>query len=233
VFFKDQAEFRTLARKVGEYPGWPDVVEEFPLAEFLPARYRVMASLWVAGKEAASETGEFDITHQETISRPWVYSKSLPDRGSPVYDFILGTELFNSGRLEEARTRLEKAHEKQPDSIDFAFNLANVYSALGEYAKIESVLLPFFGRKETARYEFFGLLGLAYQKRGEWGKAIEVLDKAVSSYGINTPLLNSLGECYSQLGKIREALTVLEKSLQLNPNQPEIKKAVEVLKAKK
>lgn len=233
TIFKDEAEVRTLARKAGEYPGWPSIVEEFSLADFLPARYRLRVSLWVGGKEAATATEEFDITHQETISRPWVYSKVLPERSNPAYDYIIGTELFNSGRVEEARTRLEKAYEKNPDSVEFAHDLANVYLTLGELGKIEPLLLPFFSRPGTPRYELYVLLGKDYQKLGQWAKAIDILDKAVSSYGINTSLLNSLGECYTRLGKIPEALTVLEKSLELDPNQPEIKKAVEALKAKK
>jgi tetratricopeptide (TPR) repeat protein len=68
---------------------------------------------------------------------------------------------------------------------------------------------------------------------GELSKAIEVLDKAISRYGININLLNTIGECYFQLGEPDEALAAWQKSLEINQNQPQIKKSVEALKEKK
>ncbi|TET70087.1 MAG: tetratricopeptide repeat protein [Candidatus Aminicenantes bacterium] len=43
-------------------------------------------------------------------------------------------------------------------------------------------------------------------------------------------LLNSLGECYYRLGSEDEALAAWEKSLEINPNQPEIKKKIKAIK---
>lgn len=58
------------------------------------------------------------------------------------------------------------------------------------------------------------------------------MDRAVAHYGVNAVLLNAIGECYEGLGKPQEAVAAYEKSLQLSPDQPEIKKRVERLKKK-
>ena len=76
-------------------------------------------------------------------------------------------------------------------------------------------------------------MGRTYQKLGKLDKAIEAFDSVIDSYGLNANVLNSIGECYFQLGKPQEALVVWEKSLEINPDQPQIKKNVEALKGKK
>jgi tetratricopeptide (TPR) repeat protein len=105
--------------------------------------------------------------------------------------------------------------------------------ALGEYPKIEPVLLPFLNRPEPPKYELLFIMGRAYQNREEFKKAIEVFDKTISHYGLNIYLLNSIGECHFRLGETDEALAAWQKSLELNPDQPQLKKIVEALKEKK
>ncbi|MCK4264497.1 MAG: tetratricopeptide repeat protein, partial [Candidatus Aminicenantes bacterium] len=102
-----------------------------------------------------------------------------------------------------------------------------------EYKKIEPILFPFLNQAQPPAYEVFFIMGKVYQNLGELNKAIEVFDKAISHYGLNINLLNSIGECYFQLGNLEEALAAWEKSLEVNPNQPQIKKNIEALKEKK
>jgi len=49
-------------------------------------------------------------------------------------------------------------------------------------------------------------------------------------FGLNANLLNALGECYFRLGIRDEALAAWEKSLEINPNQPEVIKRVKAIK---
>jgi GWxTD domain-containing protein len=233
TFFKNGEEFRSTTKKVNEYPELPNLIEEFSLQEFPPAHYRLQVSLFVDGREILAESEDFDITHLEAFARPWVYSKVLSGTQDPIYAYLIGTQLLNSGKINEARDCLESAFQKKPDSIDFALNLAKAYMILAEYKKIESVLLPFLNQPQPPNYEVFFIMGKAYQDMGELGKAIDVFDKAISHYGLNINLLNVLGECYFQLGKVKEALEAWEKSLEINPDQSQIRKNVETLKEKK
>lgn len=232
-FFKGGEEFRTTINKLTEFAELPNIVEQFSFSEFDPAHYRIQVSLFVDGQEVLFESEDFDITYLEAIARPWIYSKLLPDTEDPIYPYIIGTQLFMSGKIPEARTSLEKALQRRPDSVDFALNLAQTYMVLGEYKKVEDILLPFLNQPQMPKYEVLFIMGKAYQNLGQLNKAIEVFDRAISHYGLNINLLNSIGECYFQLGNAREALTAWEKSLEINPNQPQIKKSVDAIKEKR
>ena len=233
TFFKGEEEFRSFSKKITEYKDLPDILEQFSLSDFPPAHYRIQVSLFVDGREVLSESEKFDITYLEALAHPWIYSKILPSSEDPVYSYIIGTQLFNSGKIAEARDRLEIAFQENPDSQDFAMNLAKTYMVLAEYKKIEPVLFPLLNQPKPPKYEVFLILGKAYQNMGELSKAIDVFDEAISHYGLNINLLNSIGECYFQLDNAEKALAAWEKSLEINPNQPQIKKIVELLKEKK
>jgi GWxTD domain-containing protein len=232
-FLKGGQEFQSATKKVAEYTELPNIIQQFSLQDFPPAHYSLLVSLVVDGKDVLFEKEEFDVTYLETMPRPWIYSKILPEASDPIFSYIIGTQLFNSGRMTEAQAALEEANQKRPDSADFALNLAQVYMALGEYQKIEPVLLPFLNQPELPKYELLFIMGKAYENREEFRKAVEVFDKAISAYGLNINLLNSIGECHFRLGERNEALAAWQKSLEMSPDQPQIKKIVEALKEKK
>ena len=233
TFFKRGEEFRSTTRKINEYSELPSLIEEFSLQEFPPDHYRIQVSLFVDGREILSDSEDFDITYLEAFARPWIYSKLLPGTQDPIYAYLIGTQLFNSGKIAEALGFLEEAFQRRPNSNDFAINLAKAYMNLAEYKKIESVLLPFLSQSQPPKYEIFYIMGIAYQGMGELKKAIDVFDRAISQHGLNINLLNALGECYFKLGNVKEALDVWEKSLEINPDQPQITKIVKALKEKK
>jgi len=233
VIFKDGKDFYTTVKKINEYSSMPNFVENYSLKEFLPAHYQIRVSLFIDGQEVLSDTEEFDVTHVAFIARPWIYTKFLHGTDDPVYDYLIGTQLFNIGKTTEARVRLEKAYRRKPESIDFALGLARAHMALSEFREIEAVLLPFLNETQPLKYEAFFILGRTYQNLGRLSEAIQVFDKTISHYGINTNILNAVGECYFQLKRFEEALAVWEKSLEINPDQPQVKKNVEALKEKK
>ncbi len=232
-FLKNAEPFRTETKRILDYLERPNFVESFPLLDFSPAHYRVEVSLLIDGQEILYETDEFDVTHQALIARPWVYSKLMPGPDSPVYSYVIGTQFYNSGNVQEARAYIEDAYHKNPDSAEYALNLARLYMVLKEYTKIEPLLLPLFSKPEPPEYDVFFVIGKAYQALGELSKAVEFLNAAIDHYGINTNVLNAVGECYFQLGDTEEALAAWEKSLEINPDQPELKQNLEAIKEKK
>jgi GWxTD domain-containing protein len=233
LIFKNEVKFRELTKKLMAYINLPNILEEFSLAEFPPAHYILKISLIINGQEVISDKDEFDITHLKAVARPWVYSRVLPPSTDPIYDYFIGAQLLKAGRLKEAIAKLESAYQMRPDSAEFALSLAQAYMATGNYAEIEPVLLPFSEDEKPGGYEFYLLRGLAWQKLGEWDKAIAVFNEAISHFGTDMNILNALAECYLQKGNPKEALAVWQKSLELNPDQPEVRKAIETLEEKR
>ena len=229
---EDGSVAREVVRRPAEYATLPDFVEQIPLADLAPANYSLTTSFRVDGAEVVSAKEEFALSFAEAVPRPWTYARVLVGPGDPLYLQTVGAQLFNLGRLSEARVYLERARERVPDSEDGAFALGRLYMALGEKALVPPLLEPFIAR-ERPRYELLVLAGTAYRETGNPAKGVEVLDKAVSHYGVNATLLNALGDCYLALGRAADALAVWQKSLELSPDQPEVKKKVEELKKKR
>ena len=233
-FLRDDKPFRDIVRKFSECPDMPNVVEQVPLADFPPAHYVVRVSVVNAGAEIVSASEEFDLTFVEAVPRPWFSARVLPDAGDPVYSEITGAQLFNLGRLEESRIVLERACQRMPESEGTATNLAKVYLALGRAADASRIIAPFLSRTDKATtYEASILAAEALKRTGEFGRAVDILDQAVTHYGVNADIMNSMGECYIGLGKPKEALAAFKKSLELSPNQPAVKKKVDELEKRK
>jgi GWxTD domain-containing protein len=233
AFLKDGQVFREITRKPSEFPDLPSALEEIPLADFPPAHYQVRVSLLNGSAEVVTASEEFDLTFAPSVGRPWYSSRVLPEPGDAVYSQITGTQFLNLGRYDKARASLEQAFQQKPDSPETALNLARIYLVRAEYPKAIQVLTPFLGRAQGIKYEMYMLAGDVFRKSGEFAKAVEVLNLAVSHYGVNASVLNAIGESYLGLGSLAEALAAFEKSLQLSPDQPEVRKKVEGLKTKK
>ncbi len=230
-FFKEEEPFLSLTKKVSQYEGGVNFRHEFPLQEFPPGYYSLKVALWDGEIEILSEKENFEISPISVFPRPWLHTKTLPPPDHPVYSFLLGKQLLSKGEFNKAQTRLEEAFQKKPDSLDFALNLAQVYSVQKKHQQVKQVLMSFSDVSKVP-YQLYFLLGKSHQALEELDQAISVYNKALSHYGINFTLLNSMGECYYRLGIWDEALAAWEKSLEINGNQPDVKEKVKILKKK-
>ncbi len=227
---KDGQLVRDIRRRRTEYPDARDILEEIPLADLAPAHYTLLASYFEGETELASTSEEFDLSFAESLPRPWLSSRVLPDAGDPIYQVMLGSQLFNLGRAPEARACFEKALARNPESEETATGLARVCLALDDPASATRNLAAFVDPRRSAKYDTLVLAAEALRRAREFEAAVGLLDRAIAHYGVNVVLLNAIGECYEGLDKPQEALAADEKSLQLSPDQPEIKKRVEALK---
>jgi tetratricopeptide (TPR) repeat protein len=232
-FLKDGQPFRDIRRRAADYADPGLFLEEVALADFPPAHYTVRVSFVNAGTALVTAVEELELSFAESIPRPWSSSRVLPDVSDPLDQVMFGSQLFNLGRFAEARVFLERALAKDPGSEDTAAGLARVYLTLEDAAGAGRVLAAFIDPARSPKYETLILAAEARKRLREFAPAIALLDRAVERYGVNAVLLNSVGECYQGLGKIKEALAAFERSLELSPDQPAVRKRVEELKAKK
>ncbi len=65
-------------------------------------------------------------------------------------------------------------------------------------------------------------LGIAYEKTGQYEKAIEAYQEYVELNRADAEVLNSLGIAYTKAGKITEAIKVFAEVLWDEPYRPEL-----------
>ena len=231
--FRDQERIREITRRPADYPDLPDITEGIPLQDLPPAHYEIHIQFLVDGREVLRRSEEFGITHAPSLPRPWTYSKLLAAAGHPVYAFIIGSQYFRSGSLAQARTHLETAYVTESGDPLYALSLARVYLAQEEYDRVPPLLSPLLEREGAASFEVFYALGRALQGMGDLARAAEVYEQALKSVGVNTILLNALGECQYRRGRAQAALAAWERSLEIDAEQPAIARLVESIKEKR
>jgi len=230
--FKEEEKVQTFSKKITGYPDKTYFLEEFPLADYPPANYKIkVALLDDSNREVLFSQSHFYISPQPTVPRPWVLSFPMPSSDDPLYANILGLQYQNKGEIQKAHTLLEEAFRKQPQSAKYGLDFAQLLSAEKEYQKVKEIALPFL--KEQEKYEFLSVLGQSCQALGEYAEAIAYYKDYLTRFGTNIQILNSIGECYHRLGNMEEALIAWERSLEINPNQEDLKKTVDSIKRQK
>ena len=216
-FLKDGQPFRTIVRKPSECPDLPDILEEIALSDFAPAHYALKVAVGSGGAEIVSATEEFDVSFAERLPGRGSSPGSSPMPEIPPTWGSSASQLFNLGRLAEAQTVLENAFARLPGSEDAAAALARVYLARGAASDAVRTLAPFIDPARTAKYETFVLAAQALRRAGQLDGAVSALERTIERYGINAVLMNMMGECLAELGKVPEALAAFERSSPSGP----------------
>jgi tetratricopeptide (TPR) repeat protein len=218
-------------RKSKTYPQKSEFMARFPLANFKPDTYTAKVVLKDnEGNDVLSTQEDFYVM-ESPISRSWVNAKKIDAENDAVYSYLIGIQLLNVGDVDRARLKLDEAYQKDRDSLDFALGYAEVLFVSKEFETIKEILEPFL-IGEIANYSLFISLGRASQGLELYEEAIGYYSTFMQHEGVNYEILNAVGQCYRAMGQIEDAVRALERSLEINPDQPEIKKILENLKQK-
>jgi GWxTD domain-containing protein len=218
---------------VSQYKSWPNVIESFPMGALPPAYYRIDVALQRGSDTLATAGQDFSLSPRSDLNRPWIYAKLLPAVTDPACMQIIGKQLFQTGEIAGAEKTLAKAFQRLPDSFSLATDLAIAYQAQGKAELVLSLLQPFLKQNKADNADGYLLVGHAQQRLRQWEAALKTFADAAAHFGISTLLLNEMGSCYLNLQRQKEALAAWKKSLELNPDQPEIQKFVDALRKKK
>jgi len=230
---KKDAEFLTRSKAISEYGPGPgvgaDFLEEFALASFPPDYYKVTVSLVDgSGTEVLSSGENFEVSMTANLPRPLIVSKVMPASRVEEYDYILGLQMLSLGRPKEAFAALEKAYRKNPGELKYALGFCQVLFELSEFQKVKDILTP-FAAGEQGLDQVYYFLGKSSFGLGQYAEAAPYFKDYLARFGANLEVLNLLGLTYYKLGNTAEALTAWRKSLEINPNQEDVKKLVDSL----
>ena len=216
-------------RKSKTYPQKSEFLARFLLADYKSGIHTAKVVLKDRnGNELLSRQEDFYVM-ESPLSRAWINAKKINSGDDAVYSYLLGIQLLNVGDVDRARLKLDEAYQKDSDSLDFALGYAEALFVSKEFTTIKEILKPFESR-EVENYSLYASLGRALQGLKEYDEAIVLYQTFMAHEGLHYEILNAVGQCHRALGHTAEAIQAWEKSLELNPDQAEIKKILENLK---
>ncbi len=232
-FFKDDDEekpLKTFKKAIADYSG-PDRInfmEEIPLAGMSATYYVVRVSVYGKPEQFLFKGEEpFFISPVSPLTRPWVVSLSTPADG-PEHLNSLAIQYTNIKDYTNASNYLEQAYHRAPNSAKLALNYCQLLLQMKNYQKIKTIATPFLQTNE--KQEFYSYLGYASASLGEYVEAITHFKDHLAYFGTNIKILNAIGECYRKLGNKEEALIAWQKSLELLPDQEQLRTLIKELK---
>jgi Flp pilus assembly protein TadD len=142
----------------------------------------------------------------------------------------LGEQHLALGNTAKARELFEAAIAANGGLDPARESFAVLLLKDGDSTRVIQLLEPIYQR-DPNRYEVLALLGEAHFQKKEYSKVTEVLEKAITLRRATTPVLNMLGISLLDLGDTERAQEMLERSLDLDPEQPRVKELLEKIKS--
>ncbi|MCX6559683.1 MAG: GWxTD domain-containing protein [Candidatus Aminicenantes bacterium] len=206
-----------------------NILEKLPTDGLAAGAYAVEARLLDGSGRAVLESKGGLALRSGDQPAAWVAAGTNPPAGDPYYAFVLGTQAANRGDTTAALKSLVDAWRANEESIEFAVGYAKALLAVKDAGPARDVLGRYDG-KPGVDFDFYATLGRAAWMAGQVREAAGWYDKALL-YQRNVPAaLNALGECRLTLGEEAKAREAWRRSLEVQPDQPEIKKKLDGLK---
>jgi len=200
----------------------------FSLAALKPGYYLAEFSLFDPnGQKILSASANFVLLAQAAPVLPWVYAKGNPAFPNPQDLAALGTEYFLTGQYSKALAPAEQALQMRDDPANRLL-LGKVFYAVGRYQ--DSIETLRSGEEAGLSRDAAKVMAASYAALKDWASALVLLEKLMAE-ATEVSVLNLAGECYLNSGRPDQALPLLEKSLQLDPNQPSVKEFLEKARA--
>lgn len=200
-----------------------------PAGDLEPDYYEVDVSLIGAGGEILDDKKDMmTISPAKTVGHPIAKAKGIPVANEFLFRYMLGEQLEKTNRPEAARVLYDEAYRLRPDYLDGVVRYANFLNKTGAFDEALKIAED-LRKDERRQFVLHGIRGQALFGLGKTEEALAEFIQANKIYNSETAVLNGLGKCYQKLGQRAEALEAFNASLKLNPNQPEIKKAVDEL----
>jgi GWxTD domain-containing protein len=201
------------------------------LDDMVGGNYDVRAKLLSPeGAELSQRTTPITVSPRSVATRPgFLYRRGFNTRLPGLIPLIRGDQLWNLGRYEEARRDFERAVAANGANLpESNWKLANAYLREKRADDAMALLKPLEAGFPN-QFEVVSGMGYAFYLKGQCSDAVGYLDRARKLRPPDTLLLNTSGDCHQQLGHAQEAREAFSRSLELDPEQPEVKKRLEEL----
>ena len=190
------------------------------LSPFKPGYYRVEVSILDQEEQKIlSERGNFILLTQPFPVIPWSYAKLHDPMPNLDHLYTFAVENFMVKNFAEAQRLLREslAIKDEPKS---RLLLGKVLFATEQYQESLEIVSPVYQLNQDR--EAAKILAVNHTSLKDWPSALIYLEKLLEQ-AAEISVMNLAAECYVNLGQYEQALPLIKKSLELNPQQENIK----------
>ncbi len=206
------------------------VEDQLVLSDLVGGTYELRARLVSPeGNTESERSRSLTVSPRSEVARPgFVYRRGFDSRGPGVLSAIEGEQLVKLGRFEDARIALEEAIAANSRHVPARIMLATLYLRTGNADETLELLAP-VEEVLPNQYEVVSGIGLARYVKGEYPTAVDYLARAMTLRPPDALVLNALADAYERIGEPTKARETYERSLQVDPEQAEVRRRLETL----
>ncbi len=207
------------------------VFDHLALEDMVGGTYEIRARLLSPeGQELSRRSSPITVSPRSVATRPgFIYRRGFNTQFPGLLQLVRAEQLWNLGRYDEAKADLERSVALSgPNLPEARWKLANAYLREKRADDALQLLKPLEAAHPN-QYEVASGLGFALYIKGQCQDAVGYLDRARTLRPPDKLLLNTSGDCHQQLGHADEAREAFQRSLELDPEQPEVKERLQTL----
>ena len=155
--------------------------------------------------------------------------ESIYDENSYEINLRLGWLYYNLGNYFESKNKYHKAVELMPYSIEAKLGYVLPVSAMGNWNDVMNTyekVLEIDPQNTLVNYR----MGVIYYERKEYEKALTYCEKTVNLYPFDYDSVVLLGWINYQMGNLREAKVLFQKSMLIKPNNQSAEYGMSLIK---
>lgn len=155
--------------------------------------------------------------------------ENVYDENSYEINLRLGWLYYNLGNYFESKNKYQKAVDLMPYSIEAKFGYVLPVSAMGNWndvIKTYEKILSIDPHNTLVNYR----MGAIYYERTEYEKALSYCEKTVNLYPFDYDAVVLLGWINYQMGNLREAKVLFQKSMLIKPNNQSAEYGLSLIK---
>lgn len=142
--------------------------------------------------------------------------KRVSSSNNPVELETIASGFHSVGKWEQARTLLDRAVARSPDSIRLRHNRGLIFFELGDWGQAENEYREALAIDPTHASSHFNL-GVLFEKQEKLEKALEMYEAALQCCPDHTGAMNNIGALYLRVGKPGPARILFQKILKKSP----------------
>jgi GWxTD domain-containing protein len=200
------------------------------LAGLKPGYFSAELSLVAGnGRKIAEVRENFILLSEPFPVVPWVYARTRSPFPGAEHLSLLASEYYQAQRYDRALDLATQSLELKDDPANGLLRAQSLF-ALGRYQDSLTAAVPVYDA--TKSRDVAKVIAACYAAQRKWAESLVYLERLMAD-ATEISVLNLAGECYVNLGQPELALPLLEKSLQLKPDQPAVRGLAEEARKKK